>query len=658
MTALDPQSDTAPTLDPSGVRRWRLLARVAESVTAFSDDFDALATTAADLISEEIGDGCGVVLLNADVPSFGLGYRDPEHLRLATRFKAELTGDDLREWVEDFRYTAERAGRGRTAGERHYMEVLAKHDAAVGVKYIAFARIRDHSGGVLGLIGCNRGSDGEPFSDFDLSALASVADAIGLGVEVVSARARERSINRLWATAFEISSSGHALLNLDGRIQSINEAGAEIIGRTINQVIGMHWRAVADDDVLEPDREDVRRLHAGERGAVRVRKMHRPDGTARWMSRSVSLVRDEQNAPEVIHVQFADVSDLYAAEARAEMFAALVESSPDFISYTSMEGRVQFINAAGRSLVGLPEDFDVTETVVADYHEAQYAGVQARLESWIEQGSWRGDSMLRDWRDGSLIPVSARTFIMRDAHTDQPVAIAAVMRDIRDQLTAQQAITDLAEQRRNLLVELVSAEQAERSRIANDVHDDAIQLLAAAQLRLQLLTNQLSTGDVEAAQRAATDISKLVSDSQRQLRHVLLDLESPNAPGRPIHEAMADTAASFFADTDTRVTVNGAMHDVPEEVAAVFYRTGREAVSNARRHARASHVTVTLGEDETRWRLLIVDDGIGVPDPIPVVPGHLGVRGMTNRVEALSGRCTISRSAEGGTSVLLEVPRR
>lgn len=347
------------------------------------------------------------------------------------------------------------------------------------------------------------------------------------------------------------------------------------------------------------------------------------------------------------------------AAAEAYVFQLLAQSCPDFVAITDNDGRLTFLNDAGRNLVGMPAAVDVGTTTASDYVGSSERPVTLDFKEWPQVVSpyWYGTGVLRDWRDGSAIPVSVRSFWIHDHHSGERLGVATMQRDIRGEIQAQQAIEELAEQRRVLLGQLVNAEQDERQRIAQEVHDEAMQWLAAGQLRLQMLANQINAGDVEAARRSTDDVSDLVASAQAQLRHLLLDLEPPSASTRELHDALVDTARKFFADTDTRVTVSGVLTGVPSDVAAVLYRAAREAVSNARRHAQARTVDVTLSEDDAQWRLQVVDDGVGLPAPLPTSPGHLGIRGMINRAKAIGGTCTIRPGTPRGTEVLIEVPK-
>ena len=88
-------------------------------------------------------------------------------------------------------------------------------------------------------------------------------------------------------------------------------------------------------------------------------------------------------------------------------FEALVQNSRDFIAIASLDGNVEFVNRAGRNLIHMGDDVDISQTSITDYLTEE--GIQASLEieqpAVINQGFWLGISTLRDWEDGSAIPV-------------------------------------------------------------------------------------------------------------------------------------------------------------------------------------------------------------------------------------------------------------
>jgi signal transduction histidine kinase len=536
MMSGDDEQATTSEAASAGERRWNLMAQLHDELLLWHGNYPSLAQRVAEIVAYNIGDGAVVILSDLpgqEEPVVGFTHTDPNRAEFGLKLLHELGAEGLSEWVRQFR-----GQEGRVHRSAFFEDPVPPRLAAIdeyrrrrGLVDTAYAPLHSILGQVRGLVGCTREEGSPPFESFDLSALASAADTLNVGVQL----ALERS--------------------------------------------------------------------------------------------------------------------------KAEVFKFLAQSSPDFVAIAGADGNVDFINDAGRSLVGLPKDIDITTTTLRDYYTSSAQTIDQVVASWPrrDHSTWEGNSTLRDWRDGSEIAVSVRTFTIADIETREPNAIATVQRDMRPEIATRRAIADLAEQRRILLSELVNAEQAERERIAQDVHDDSIQLLAAAALRSQLMLNQLEANS--AAHTTASAIGDLLHSAQGSLRRLLLDLEPATGPDRKFDDAMRQVVDAFFADSTTTVTISGTLTELPSEVAAVLHRAAREAVSNARRHAVADNVTVHLSEDDTYWRVTVEDDGIGMPVTIPARPGHLGLKGMRSRIEALGGRVAITSRPGGGTQIVIEVPR-
>ena len=121
-------------------------------------------------------------------------------------------------------------------------------------------------------------------------------------------------------------------------------------------------------------------------------------------------------------------------------FEALVHASPDFIAIAGIDGKVSFLNAAGRRLVGMPDEVEITQTTITDYLTPEGVEASLRFEqsAVVAQGRWSGETTLRDWRDDSAIPVSVTSFLVTDVGTGEPLALATVQRDLRPLLREQQ----------------------------------------------------------------------------------------------------------------------------------------------------------------------------------------------------------------------------
>jgi PAS domain S-box-containing protein len=382
-------------------------------------------------------------------------------------------------------------------------------------------------------------------------------------------------------------------------------------------------------------RVDAFDLHHSETGAAL--------GTA-WIAQDVTELRRTDAA-------------LRAANADMKQFKALVEASPDFVAIAGLDGTVKYVNPGGRLMVGMAADVDVTTTSIPDYltPEGLVASVEVEQPAVVADGHWEGESTLRN-NQGPTIPVAIASFLIRDPETDAPFALATVQRNITDRLAAETALRDLADQRQALLTRLVDAQDAERTRIAADVHDDPVQALAAVDLRLGMLKRRLQDRSPDLVE-SLTALQTSVTGATERLRALLFDLEPPDLQ-EGLGGALRRAGQELFEGTSTSWTVcDEEEPDMPEATRTVAYRVAKEALNNARTHARAAHVTVTVTGRDDGLAFSVIDDGVGIPpQSADAVPGHRGLVTMRDRAAVAGGHCTIRSLPEGGTQVTAWLP--
>ena len=223
-----------------------------------------------------------------------------------------------------------------------------------------------------------------------------------------------------------------------------------------------------------------------------------------------------------------------------------------------------------------------------------------------------------------------------------------------DALWAGRELQEVSEQRAELLRRLVIAQEEERTRIANDVHDGPVQAMAALDLRLGMLLAQVQAtapglaGSVEQLQQT---VASVTSD----LRHLLADLEPVPATIGPV-EMLRETSHRTLLDTPVAWTVRdespvpGELPDQVESTLLQANRIAQEALINVRKHARATSVEVTLLVGRSGLTVTIADDGIGLGADEPVSrPGHRGLAAMRDRASLAGGWCTVDSTARGTT---------
>ncbi|MFQ6613332.1 MAG: PAS domain S-box protein [Fidelibacterota bacterium] len=126
-----------------------------------------------------------------------------------------------------------------------------------------------------------------------------------------------------------------------------------------------------------------------------------------------------------------------------DRLATLVHHSTDFISIADLQGKFHFVNQGGRQLVGLDMDRDVASFTMADFLSESEAREQPRIISEVlKKGSLDYETRLRHLRTGKLIPVLVNCFLLTNAETSEPYAIATVQRDITELKRTRRAVEE------------------------------------------------------------------------------------------------------------------------------------------------------------------------------------------------------------------------
>ena len=220
----------------------------------------------------------------------------------------------------------------------------------------------------------------------------------------------------------------------------------------------------------------------------------------------------------------------------------------------------------------------------------------------------------------------------------------------RLEATFQRMIARLEAERRRAGRAAIQAQERERHRIAQDLHDEVNQALTAVSLRLQATIEQAPEdlqGELVETKRLATQAMQELLTIARQLRPAVLDDHGLTAA---LHSQVRQFADQTGIDAIFDAT--GAPTALTPEQQLVLYRVTQESLSNIAQHAEASHVEVRLSINGTT-KLRIRDDGRGFEGERP---GGLGVAGMRERALLVGGQLSIAATEPSGTQVELTLP--
>jgi PAS domain S-box-containing protein len=277
--------------------------------------------------------------------------------------------------------------------------------------------------------------------------------------------------------------------------------------------------------------------------------------------------------------------------------------------------------------------------------------------------------------------VTGRWYEIRDRAirwVDGRIVRLEIAIDITERVRVEEELRQYAERLRALAARLAGVAEAERQRLARELHDQVGQNLTALGINLNIVRAQMPEQAANSLHSRLDDSLSLVGQTAAQIRDVMANLRPPMLDDYGVVAALHWYGEQFARRTDIAIAMEGE-EPVPRlatHVENALFRIAQEALTNVAKHAQATHVTVTVEVDSGTLRLVVADDGIGfdpsalpfdsAQDKLRAGPAHLaepdGGRGwglltMTERAEAVGGRCRIESYPGQGAQVIVEVAR-
>ncbi len=208
--------------------------------------------------------------------------------------------------------------------------------------------------------------------------------------------------------------------------------------------------------------------------------------------------------------------------------------------------------------------------------------------------------------------------------------------------------------------QITRAQEDERKRVARELHDETVQMLVVLSRRLESLST-LSEPLPEMAVERLAALQKLIGTTLQGVRHFIQDLRPPTLD----HLGLVATIEGLTSDLaddgiETGLTVTGEIRRLQPEEELVLFRIVQEALSNVRRHSKASHALAQIRFRPNSVWVMVQDDGVGFDAPAQmddlVSTGKLGLIGMHERARMLGGTLVVRSDPDEGTVIVVEVP--
>lgn len=199
---------------------------------------------------------------------------------------------------------------------------------------------------------------------------------------------------------------------------------------------------------------------------------------------------------------------------------------------------------------------------------------------------------------------------------------------------------------------------ADRTRIAQNLHDTLLQGLLSASLQLHVADELLDSASP--AKPLVGRVLQLMGQVVEEGRNAVQGLRSHSTDTSDLERALLQVRQEFIGENEPefKVVVEGSLRPLHPLIRDEVYRVGREALVNALRHSNANQIEIELEYGLKEFRMLIRDDGMGIDAEIVEDgrAGHWGLSGMRERTTEIGGRLKVLSRAGAGTEVALSIP--
>jgi signal transduction histidine kinase len=227
--------------------------------------------------------------------------------------------------------------------------------------------------------------------------------------------------------------------------------------------------------------------------------------------------------------------------------------------------------------------------------------------------------------------------------------------------TLEQRVTERTRQVRELTSSLVRAEQRERRRLSETLHDELQQLLYGAQLKLRLARDETAGSRHEEAMQRLTEAEALLLQGTRITRQLSVDLNPPILKHEGVRSILGWLSGHMkdLHGLDVRVDADDEVRIEDADVRVLMFQICRELLFNIAKHSRASVANVTLKVLDDELLVGFSDDGTGFDVDAMHEDSHtkVGLHQVEERVGLLGGRIEIVSAPGEGTTITLHLPK-
>jgi PAS domain S-box-containing protein len=485
---------------------------------------------------------------------------------------------------------------------------------------------------------------------------------LGVSVDVTELKRFEEALrqrNQYIETVFEQAPIGFAVHAIDDGIGRFVSARYEEIYGVPRGAIVSHHTFFETVWPNHPElREEIRRRVVADMVSGDANRMHwenvpvpLPSGETRYIM-AMNIPVPSQN---LVVSTVQDVTKRVRAEnalrESEERFRQVAESTGDFIWEVDAQGLYTYASPSVEKMLGYTPEELVGKKHFYDLFEPSFREElkASALEAFARRQALRGFPSPNASKNGTIVHLETSGVPIFD-ESGNFTGYRGASADVTQRKRAEEAMLDLGGR-------LIAAQEAERARVARELHDGLSQNLALQAVELELLGQRPPTAaaDITSRMQELSAQMKKLSTEVHRISHDLhpakltqLGLTAAVAElchaGRPVHQV-----PMAFTHKDIP-------RSLPLDVALCLYRVAQESLQNVVRHSGAKQVVVELKKVQNEIHLSVADDGSGFDVESKRTSSALGLVSMRERVRLVHGRMRIESKPGKGTRVEVKVP--
>jgi PAS domain S-box-containing protein len=458
---------------------------------------------------------------------------------------------------------------------------------------------------------------------------------------------------------YDLAPVGYVTVNEKGLILETNLTLAALLGETRSDLIKQplsRFILFEDRDLYYLRRKQL--LETGDHQACDLR-MKKKDGTPVWVHLEATTVQEPDGSP-VTRIVINDITVRKREQEVQARLISILESTTDAIATYDLNLNLLYLNKAGRAMVGLKEDEDISGRSPLEFITEEVKALirNEAIPMAVLQGHWKGEFSILSL-DGREIPVSFLGLVHKTPE-GRVQYFSTIIREITELKRVENELRCSQEILRTLASRTLSAQEDERKRIALEVHDALGSSLSAIKFKVEEVLLRLrkdGTADGSISE-SLKPLIPFIQDTIEETRRIQSELRPPILDDLGIVATLSWLCRRFrtiYSGIRVEQAVTIRDEDVPDHLKLSLLRIAQEAMNNISKYAQADSVYLGLRKVDDAIELSIRDNGVGFdPESLShreITKKGLGLSSMKERVEFSGGSFSVESAIGKGTVI-------